>query len=40
MDLIKTCELGKWIREEDINGMQRLAVEAKEKQAKLKITRG
>jgi hypothetical protein len=40
MDLIKTCELGKWIREEDINDMQRLAIEAKEKQAKLKIVRG
>ena len=40
LDLLKTCEMGKWITEEDIADMEKLATEAKEKGKKLKIVRG
>ena len=40
MELLKSCEMGKWITKEDIENMQRLAIEAQEKGAKLKIVRG
>ena len=40
LDLLKTCEMGKWITESDITGMEKLANEAKVKERKLKIVRG
>ncbi len=40
LDLLKTCVMGKWITEEDITDMEKLATEAKEKGKKLKIVRG
>lgn len=40
MELLKSCEMGKWITTEDINDMQELAKTALEKGAKLKIVRG
>lgn len=40
MELLKSCEMGKWITTEDINDMQELAKAALEKGGKLKIVRG
>ena len=40
LDLLKTCKMGKWITEEDITDMEKLATEAMEKGKKLKIVRG
>ena len=40
LDLLKTCEMGKWTTEEDITDMEKLATEAMEKGKKLKIVRG
>ena len=40
MELLKSCEMGKWITMEDINSMEELANKAKKIGAKLKIVRG
>ena len=40
LDLLKTCEMGKWISEEDITDMEKLAIESKRKGKELKIVRG
>lgn len=40
MELLKSCEIGKWITMEDINSMEELANKAKKNGAKLKIVRG
>lgn len=40
LELLKTCEMGKWITKEDIFDMENLAMEAKAKEKKLKIVRG
>jgi hypothetical protein len=40
LELLKTCEMGKWITKEDITAMENLAIEAKVKGKKLKIVRG
>ena len=40
LDLLRTCEMGKWITLDDISDMEKLAIEAKEKDKKLKIVRG
>ena len=40
MELLKSCEMGKWITMEDINSMEELANKAKKNGAKLKIVRG
>ena len=40
LDLLKTCEMGKWITESEIAGLEKLANDAKVKDKKLKIVRG
>jgi ribosome-associated protein YbcJ (S4-like RNA binding protein) len=40
LDLIKTSGTGKWLTEENITDMEKLAFEAKEKGKELKIVRG
>ena len=40
VELLRACEMGKWITKEDIDDMVSLAREAKEKGARLKIVRG
>jgi hypothetical protein len=40
LELLRNCEMGKWITTEDINSMEELANNAKEIGAKLKIVRG
>jgi hypothetical protein len=40
MDLLQQCEMGKWISEEDITDLKKLASKAKTKNSKLKIVRG
>lgn len=40
MELLKSCEMGKWITMEDIHSMEELANNAKKNGAKLKIVRG
>lgn len=40
LELLKTCEMGKWITKEDIFDMENLAMESKAKEKKLKIVRG
>ncbi len=40
LNLLKSCEMGKWIALEDIESMEKLAKEAKKKDKKLKVVRG